>query len=60
MKQEAKKNTSPAAVSAPMDTSSQPKNVLTQDQLKAWWPFTRLNPQLMPKQAKPEYEECLL
>jgi hypothetical protein len=52
-----KKYTLPAAESAPMGTGSQPKNVLTQDELKAWWPFTRLDPRLMPKQ--PEYEECL-
>lgn len=60
MKQEARKSMSPAAVSAPMGTSSQPKNVLNQDELRAWWPFTRLDPRLMPKQTKPEYEECLL
>ena len=59
MKQETKKTSPSAAESAPMVTSSQPKSVLTQDELKAWWPFTRLDPRLMPKQAKPEYEECL-
>jgi hypothetical protein len=54
-----KKYTLPAAESAPTGTRLQPKNVLTQEELKAWWPFTRLDPKLMPKQSKLEYEECL-
>ena len=59
MKPETKKTLPSAAESVPTRTRLQPKNVLTQDELKAWWPFTRLDPRLMPKQAKPEYEECL-
>ena len=50
------KPTLPAAESAPTGTRSQPKNVLTQSELKAWWPFTRLAPSQMPK---PKREECL-
>ena len=57
MTQETKKTTQRGGVSVPTGTCSQPKNVLTQEELKAWWPFTRLDPRLMPKQ--PEYEECL-
>jgi hypothetical protein len=57
MTQETKKNSQQGGVSVPTGTSSQPKNVLTQDELKAWWPFTRLDPSRMPK---PEREECLL
>jgi hypothetical protein len=59
MTQETKKTTQQGGVSVPTGTRSQPKNVLTQEELKAWWPFTRLDPQLMPKQSKLEYEECL-
>jgi len=51
------KPTLPAAESALTGTRSQPKNVLTQSELKAWWPFARLDPRRMPK---PEREECLL
>ena len=51
------KPTLPDAESALTGTRSQPKNVLTQSELKAWWPFTRLDPRRMPK---PEREECLL
>jgi hypothetical protein len=54
---ETNKPTSPDAASAPTGTRSQPTNVLTQSELKAWWPFTRLDPRRMPK---PEREECLL
>jgi hypothetical protein len=57
MTQETKKTTQQGGVSVPTGTRLQPKNVLTQEELKAWWPFTRLDPRLMPKQ--PEYEECL-
>jgi Ser/Thr protein kinase RdoA (MazF antagonist) len=36
---------------------------LTQEELKAWWPFTRLDPNRMPKKTKPEpekFEDALL
>jgi hypothetical protein len=51
-----KKRTLPAAVNVQTDTRSQPTNVLTQSELRAWWPFTRLDPSRIPK---PVYEECL-
>ena len=51
------KRTLPAAESALTGTRLPPMNVLTQGELKAWWPFTRLDPSRMPK---PEREECLL
>ena len=52
-----KKRTLPAAESAQTDTRLPPMNVLTQSELRAWWPFTRLDPRRMPK---PVYEDCLL
>ena len=44
-----------------LDSSS---HVLTQQELMAWWPFTRLDPKRFPKAAKapnyPEGEDALL
>ena len=57
------KPTLPVAESAPTGTRSQPKNVLTQSELKAWWPFTRLDPRLFPKPTQrdlSQYEESPL
>lgn len=37
------------------------KRVLSQEELRAWWPFTRLDPKRFPKtkHEQPEYEEAL-
>lgn len=49
------------------NTSSRQKkdsNVLTQEELLRWWPFTRLDPKRFPKQPKrdplEDVEEALL
>jgi hypothetical protein len=34
-----------------------PKKPLTEEELKRWWPFKRLDPALMPKQPKPPIQE---
>lgn len=45
---------------------NQPKKRLTEEELKRWWPFDRLDPKLMPKPPKKQsepiepYEEALL
>ena len=39
---------------------SEDRKVLSQEELKAWWPFTRLDPKRFPKAKKEEYEEALL
>ena len=36
------------------------KRVLSQEELRAWWPFTRLDPKRFPKSKQPEHEEALL
>jgi hypothetical protein len=38
------------------------KRVLSQEELRAWWPFTRLDPKRFPKtkHEQPEYEEAPL
>jgi hypothetical protein len=46
------------------NTHSRPKkesNVLSQEELLKWWPFTRLDPKRFPKAVKPqtEYEDAL-
>lgn len=59
----AKPSTASANASAKtsLDSSS---HVLTQQELVAWWPFTRLDPKRFPKAAKapnyPEGEDALL
>jgi hypothetical protein len=40
-----------------------PNKPLTEEELKRWWPFKRLDPALMPKQPQPiqqPWEEALL
>jgi hypothetical protein len=40
--------------------AEQPKQRLTEEELKRWWPFDRLDPKLMPKPPKkqnPQPEE---
>lgn len=39
---------------------NEPKRVLSQEELRAWWPFTRLDPKWFPKPKQPEYEDALL
>jgi hypothetical protein len=39
---------------------SEDKKVLSQEELRAWWPFTRLDPKRFPKPEKKEPEEALL
>lgn len=34
------------------------KRVLSQEELRAWWPFTRLDPKRFPKPKQPEYEDA--
>lgn len=50
-----------ASAKTSLDSSS---HVLTQQELMAWWPFTRLDPKRFPKPAKapkyPEGEDALL
>jgi len=36
------------------------KRVLSQEELRAWWPFTRLDPKRFPKPEKKEYEDALI
>jgi hypothetical protein len=43
----------------------QPKKRLTEEELKKWWPFDRLDPKFFPKEPKNKqpiepYEEALL
>jgi hypothetical protein len=50
--------------SAPKRRSSQNRNpneakrVLSQEELRAWWPFDRLDPKRFPKTKKEEYEDA--
>ena len=41
---------------------SQSAKVLSQEELKAWWPFTRLDPKRFPKtkHQQEEHEDALL
>jgi hypothetical protein len=41
-------------------SQSQNERILSQEELKAWWPFTRLDPKRFPKSKQPEYEDALL
>jgi hypothetical protein len=50
-------------LSKPKKKSSQPhsqndKRVLSQEELRAWWPFDRLDPKRFPKTKKEEYEDA--
>jgi hypothetical protein len=54
-----------ASVNASAKTSSDSSShILTQQELMAWWPFTRLEPSRFPKTQKapkyPEGEDALL
>lgn len=54
-----------ASANASAKTSSDSSShILTQQELVAWWPFTRLDPKRFPKAAKapnyPEGEDALL
>ena len=46
----------------PSQNRSEDKRVLTQEELKAWWPFKRLDPKLMPRKVPTnhDYEDALL
>ena len=46
----------------PSPNRSEDKRVLTQEELKAWWPFKRLDPKRMPKKVPTnhDYEDALL
>jgi hypothetical protein len=50
--------------SKPKKKSSRPhsqnndKRVLSQEELRAWWPFDRLDPKRFPKTKKEEYEDA--
>jgi hypothetical protein len=41
-------------------SQNEDKKVLSQEELRAWWPFTRLDPKRFPKtkHEQPEYEEA--
>jgi hypothetical protein len=46
----------------PSPSRSEDKKVLTQEELKAWWPFKRLDPKRMPRKVPKnhDYEDALL
>jgi hypothetical protein len=46
-----------------LQPQEQPQKPLSQEQLMAWWPFTRLDPKLFPKPNQrdlSQYEESLI
>lgn len=55
-----KKKQSPS----PSQSQSEDKKVLSQEELKAWWPFKRLDPKRMPRKVPKnhdyEHEDALL
>lgn len=47
---------------SPRHSQDEDKKVLSQEELRAWWPFTRLDPKRFPKtkHEQEQYEEAPL